>query len=77
MNTEKVPHREVVQILRQAGDSVYSNDYVKVPVTENKEKRVAICSICGEAYIQMEEGDRYCLDCAKEKERSTDGFEHD
>jgi len=77
MKTEKVPHREVVQILRQAGDSVYSYDYVKVPVTEKKEKRVAICSICGEAYTQMEEGDSCCLDCAKEKERSTDGFEHD
>lgn len=74
MNTEKVPHREVVQILQQSGDSVYSYDYIKAPVTEKKERRVAICSICGEAYIHMEEIGSYCLGCAREKERSTDGF---
>ena len=69
MKTEKVPHREVVQILREAGDAVYSYDYVKVPVTGKKEKRVAICRICGEAFIQKEEGDSSCLDCVREKER--------
>ncbi len=74
MNTEKVPHREVVQILQQSGDSVYSYDYIKAPVTEKKERRVSICSICGEAYIHMEEIGSYCLGCAREKERSTDGF---
>ena len=69
MNTVKVPHREVVQILREAGDTVYSYDYVNVPVTGKKEKPVAICGICGEAFIQIEEEDSCCLDCAREKER--------
>lgn len=64
MNTEKAPHREVVQILRQAGDTAYSYAYVKVPVTGKREKRVAICSICGEPFVQMNEGDNYCSDCA-------------
>lgn len=68
MKTEKVPHREVVQILREAGDAVYSYDYVKVPVRGKKEKRVAICGICGEAFIQKEEGDSNCLDWVRKKE---------
>ena len=69
MNTEKIPHREIVQILREAGYTAYSYAYVKVPVTGKREKRVAICRICGEAFIQMEEGDSCCLDCTTEKER--------
>jgi len=69
MNTENVPHRQVVQLLREAGDAVYSYDYLKITVAGKKEKRVAICKICGEAFIQMEEGDSCCLDCTTEKER--------
>ena len=67
MNTEKVPHREVVQILREAGDTVYCYKYVKVPVTGRREKRVAICSICGEPFTQIDGGDNYCSDCAADK----------
>lgn len=67
MNTEKVPHREVVQILREAGDTVYSYRYVKVPVTGKQEKRVAICGTCGEPFTQIDGGDNYCSDCAAEK----------
>lgn len=69
MKTEKVPHREVVRILREAGNAVYSYAYVNVPVTGKKEKRIAICRICGEAFVQKEEGDSSCLDCIREKER--------
>jgi formylmethanofuran dehydrogenase subunit E len=67
MNTEKVPHREVIQILREAGDTVYVYKYVKVPVTGKQEKRVAICGACGEPFIQIDGGDSYCSDCAAEK----------
>ena len=67
MNTEKVPHREVVQILREAGDTVYSYRYVKVPVTGKQEKRVAICGTCGEPFTQIDGGDNYCSDCAEDK----------
>jgi formylmethanofuran dehydrogenase subunit E len=64
MDTEKLPHREVIQILREAGDTVYSYKYVKVPVTGKREKRVVICSTCGEPFIQIDGGNRYCSDCA-------------
>lgn len=67
MNTEKVPHREVVQILGEAGDTVYSYRYVKVPVTGKQEKRVAICGTCGEPFTQIDGGDNYCSDCAEDK----------
>jgi formylmethanofuran dehydrogenase subunit E len=67
MNTEKLPHREVIQILREAGDTVYSYKYVKVPVPGKREKRVAICGTCGEPFIQTDGGNRYCSDCAVRK----------
>jgi len=67
MDTEKLPHREVIQILREAGNTVYSYKHVKVPVTGKREKRVAICGTCGEPFIQTDGGDRYCSDCAKGK----------
>lgn len=75
MNREKVPHREVVRILREAGDAVYSYEYVKVPVTRKREKHVTICRICGEAFIQKAEGDSTCLDCAREEGREGRGYE--
>lgn len=65
MKTEKVPHDEVIQILMEAGDSVYSYEHVEVPVTARKKKLIAICAICGESFIQKEQGDRCCVDCAK------------
>ena len=68
MNTEKVPHREVIQILREAGDTAYSYAYTEVPVTGKPKQRVATCSICGEPFVQMNEGDGPCVDCAVEEE---------
>jgi formylmethanofuran dehydrogenase subunit E len=64
MKTEKLPHREVIQRLREAGDSVYSYKHVKVPVTGKREKHILICGTCGEPFIQMDGGDRYSSDCA-------------
>ena len=64
MDAEKLPHREVIQILREAGDTVYSYKYVKVPVTGKREKRVVICGTCGEPFIQIDVGERHCPDCA-------------
>jgi formylmethanofuran dehydrogenase subunit E len=67
MKTEKLPHREVIQILREAGDTVYSYKYVKVPVKGKREKRIVICGTCGEPFIQKDSGGRYCSDCAINK----------
>jgi len=66
MKTEKPSHEEVVQILKEAGDTVYSYEYVKVPVAGKIDKDVSICSICGESFIHMEKTD-YCVDCARAK----------
>lgn len=63
MNTEDVPHKEVVKILREAGDTVYSYQDVKVLVVEKQEKRIAFCSVCGEPFIQSEEDLSFCGDC--------------
>jgi len=63
MNTEEVPHREVVKVLRKAGATVYSYEYLKVPVVEKQDKRVSVCSVCGEPFIQSEGGRSCCVDC--------------
>lgn len=65
MNTEDIPHREVVKILREAGDTVYSYEYLKVPVVEKQEKHVSVCTVCGEPFIQSEGGRTCCVDCRK------------
>jgi formylmethanofuran dehydrogenase subunit E len=64
MNTAKVPHREVIKILREAGETVYCYDYIDFPVPGKREKRVVICNACGEPFIQIGGGERYCSDCA-------------
>ena len=65
MNTEKVPHREVIKILREAGETVYCYDYIDFPVPGKRKKRVVICNTCGEPFIQIDGGERYCPDCAE------------
>lgn len=63
LNTEKVPHEVVVPILREVGDKVYSHKFVSVPVSGKKDKRVAICTGCGEPFVKSDLGDRRCVDC--------------
>ena len=65
MNTEKVPHEEVISELKKAGDGVYSCEYVEVPVQAKKKKRVSICRVCGEAFVEMDGDDGRCIECAE------------
>jgi len=69
MNTKKLTHEEVIQILKEAGDTVYSYQYVEVPVTGKIDKGVLTCGICGEPFIQVEKGDSCCIDCVRAKEK--------
>jgi len=64
MKTEKVPHEEVLELLRKAGEAVYSYEYVKVPVTDRIKKRISLCAVCGESFVQKEDAD-CCVDCHK------------
>ena len=52
LNTEKLPHEEVVPILLDAGEKVYSWKLVDLEVPVRKKKRIQSCKNCGEMFIQ-------------------------
>ena len=52
LNTEKLPHEEVVPILLAAGEKVYSWKLVDLEVPVRKKKRIQFCKNCDEPFIQ-------------------------
>ena len=52
LNTEKLPHEEVVPILLAAGEKVYSWKPVDLEIPVRKKKRIQCCKSCGEMFIQ-------------------------
>jgi formylmethanofuran dehydrogenase subunit E len=52
MKTDKVPHYEVVPILLEAGESVYTYEVLELKVPEKPKKNIVICERCGESFIQ-------------------------
>ena len=64
MNYEKVPHEEIVPILLDAGEDLYSWDFVEVTVPEKKKKNVLICQMCGESFVSHD-NTPVCIPCSK------------
>jgi formylmethanofuran dehydrogenase subunit E len=62
LNTEKLPHVEVVPILLEAGEKVYSWKFVDVEVPVRKKKQIQCCESCGEMFIQHD-NELLCGDC--------------
>ncbi len=62
MNTKKVPHHEVVPILLDAGESVYTYTFTSIEVPVKKSKKVSLCERCGESFIQYED-EKLCKAC--------------
>jgi formylmethanofuran dehydrogenase subunit E len=52
LNTEKLPHEEIVPILLAAGEKVYSWKLVDLEIPVRKKKRIQSCKNCGEMFIQ-------------------------
>ncbi len=52
LNTGKFPHEEIVPILLDAGEKVYSWKLVDIEVPVRKKKRIQCCEKCGEMFIQ-------------------------
>jgi formylmethanofuran dehydrogenase subunit E len=52
LNTEKLPHVEIVPILLDAGEKVYSWKLVDIEVPVRRKKRIQCCKKCGEMFIQ-------------------------
>jgi formylmethanofuran dehydrogenase subunit E len=65
MNERKVPHEEAISELIKAGESVYTWEFVDVPVPIKARKDVNICSICGESFIAKDK-ETVCKGCLNE-----------
>ncbi len=63
MNERKVSHEEALSELIMAGEDVYTWKFVDVPVPVKAKKDVAICKICGESYIKIDDED-ICQGCS-------------
>lgn len=63
MNEKKVPHEEALSELIKAGESVYTWEFVDVPVPVKVKKNVAICKICGESFVRTD-GKDVCQGCS-------------
>ena len=55
LNTEKFHHEEVVPVLLEAGDNVYSWKTVDLEVPVRKKKRIQCCKKCGEMFVQHDD----------------------
>ena len=51
MNTEKVPHEEVIPELLEVGDSVYSHEIIDITIPVKPVKCVKVCEQCGESFV--------------------------
>jgi formylmethanofuran dehydrogenase subunit E len=64
MKTCKVPHIEAVSLLLEAGETVYTWELLEVEVPQRQRKQIALCSECGESFIQREE-ESLCQSCSR------------
>ncbi len=64
MNWEKVPHEEVLPILIDAGEDIYSYEFVDVEVPEKKKKNVIVCKLCGESFVSKD-NKSICIPCSE------------
>jgi formylmethanofuran dehydrogenase subunit E len=56
MKIGKVPHEEAVSILIDAGESVYTYEFMDIELPGKPEKRIALCDKCGESFVQKNNG---------------------
>jgi formylmethanofuran dehydrogenase subunit E len=63
MNYKKVPHEEVVPILIDASESIYTWNFVEVKVPHKKRKNVFNCQICGESLVSWNKS-QVCIPCS-------------
>lgn len=66
MKTGKMGHDDIIELLIEAGENVYSYKHVRVPVKERMEKIIVICKDCGESFIRNKTNSDYCPDCIED-----------
>ncbi|AEK19669.1 formylmethanofuran dehydrogenase subunit E region [Methanococcus maripaludis X1] len=64
MNTAKVSHKDAVSELLKAGNDVYSYEFIGVVAPSKPKKKVELCEVCKEPFIQQN-GEKKCLACSK------------
>lgn len=64
LNTEKLHHEEVIPVLLEAGETVYTWEFVDIEIPTRKKKRVKGCKNCGEMFIQHN-NELLCGECAE------------
>lgn len=62
MNERKVPHKEAISDLIQAGEDVYTWKFVDISVPVKAKKDVRICTVCGESFVSKD-GSSICKGC--------------
>ena len=63
MNFKKVPHEEVVPILIDAGESIYTWNFVEIEVPHKERKNVFNCQVCGESFVSWDKS-QVCIPCS-------------
>ncbi|MEA1944822.1 MAG: FmdE family protein [Euryarchaeota archaeon] len=51
LNTEKVPHEEVIPELLKAGEDVYSHEIIDIAIPAKPVKCIKMCEECGECFV--------------------------
>ncbi|MBA1342059.1 MAG: formylmethanofuran dehydrogenase subunit E [ANME-2 cluster archaeon] len=51
LNTEKIPHEDVIPELLKAGDGVYSHEIIDIAIPVKPAKCVKVCKQCGESFV--------------------------
>ncbi len=62
MNEAKVSHEDAINELIKADDHVYSWYLMDLPIPIKSRKRVTVCNICGESFVQ-DENETICKWC--------------
>lgn len=63
MNEKKVSHEDAISQLIEAGEDVYTWEFVDVPVPVKVKKDVRICEVCGESFVSKD-GSNTCKGCS-------------
>ncbi|MBC7098507.1 formylmethanofuran dehydrogenase [Candidatus Bipolaricaulota bacterium] len=62
MNSKKFPSEEINDEIMKARENIYTWKKVNIRVPKKPKKRVKICRICGEAFLQNK-NEKVCISC--------------
>jgi formylmethanofuran dehydrogenase subunit E len=62
MKTGKVSHEEAISLLIDAGEKVYTYEFMDIELSEKPEKCIALCEKCGESFV-LKNNEALCIGC--------------